>query len=54
MREDRSAGDAEPERETEPQKFQIDGEALWFQKFVKIEAVPGAVDIIVDYEQMMR
>lgn len=29
--------------------FQIDGEPLWFKKFVKIEAVPAAVEVIVDY-----
>ena len=33
--------------------FQIDGEALWFNKFVKMEAVHGAVDVIVNYEEMM-
>ena len=37
-----------------PQKFQIDGECLWFNRFVKIEAIPGAVDIIVNYDEMMQ
>ena len=34
--------------------FQVDGEALWFNDFVKIEAIKGAVDVIVDYQEMMR
>lgn len=34
--------------------FQIDGEALWFDEFAKIEVVPGAVDVLVDYAQMME
>ena len=38
----------------EPQQFQIDGEAMFFSDFVKIEAVPQAVDVIVDYEEMMQ
>ncbi len=38
----------------EPQKYQIDGEPLWFKNFVKLEVVPGAVDVIVNYEEMMR
>lgn len=33
--------------------FQIDGESLWFNKFVKIEAIPGALDLLVNYDEMM-
>lgn len=40
--------------ETEPQMFQIDGEDLWFDDFVKIEVVPGAVDLLVNYKEMMQ
>lgn len=36
-----------------PQLLQIDGENLEFQKFVKIEAVPAALDIIVDSHQVL-
>ena len=34
--------------------FQVDGEALWFTNFVKMEAVPRAVEIIVDYNELMQ
>ena len=37
-----------------PQMFQIDGEALWFNDFVKLEVARNAVDVIVDYQQLMR
>ena len=49
-------GEAVEEKEllTRGQKFQVDGEALRFDKFVKFEAVPGAIDIIVDYGDLMR
>ena len=40
--------------EREPQMFQLDGEALWFNNFVKMEAVPSAVPVIVNYEEMMQ
>ena len=33
--------------------FQIDGECLWFSNFVKLEAIPGAVDLLVNYNEMM-
>ena len=34
-------------------KFQIDGEALTFDEKCTIEVVPGALDIIVDFEEML-
>lgn len=49
----KQTGDAQ-EQGLEPQMFQIDGEALWFTKFVKFEAIPGAVELLVDYEEMMQ
>lgn len=33
--------------------FQVDGESLWFTKFAKLESIPGAIDILVNYEEMM-
>ena len=33
--------------------FQVDGEALWFNDRVSIEVVPDAVDLIVDYQELM-
>ena len=44
----------QPRARTQLTPFQIDGEALWFKDFVKIEAIQGAVEIIVDYKQMME
>ena len=46
--------DLRPVAEMEPQMFQIDGEDLWFNNFVKIEVVPGTVDLLVDYNEMMQ
>jgi len=34
--------------------FQVDGEALWFNDFVKMEAIPSAVPILVDFKEMME
>lgn len=33
--------------------FQVDGEAFWFKDRVSMEVVPEAVDIIVNYQELM-
>ena len=33
--------------------FQVDGEAFLFQDRVTMEVVPEAIDLIVDYQQLM-
>ena len=36
-----------------PQMFQVDGEAFLFNDRVTVEVVPEAIDVIVDYQQLM-
>jgi diacylglycerol kinase family enzyme len=37
-----------------PHIFVIDGEILSFQKFVKFESVPEALEVLVDFDHMMK
>lgn len=37
-----------------PQMFQVDGEGLMFTDFAKIQVVPAALDILVDFNTLMR
>ena len=34
--------------------FQVDGEGMTFKEKCKIEVVPAAIDIVVNYEEIMQ
>lgn len=36
------------------QVFQVDGEPLSFTDFAKIEVIPGAIDLLMDFDTVMR
>ena len=33
--------------------FQVDGEAFWFKEKATMEVAPGALDVIVNYQELM-
>jgi|694.fasta_scaffold126282_3 hypothetical protein len=35
------------------QMFQVDGEALLFNKFITMDVIPEAFEVIVDFEDIM-
>ena len=37
-----------------PQMFQVDGEGLMFTDFAKIQVIPAALDVLVDFNTMMK
>lgn len=44
-----------PKRQTDvPHIFAIDGEPLYFNKFIKYESIPEAIEVLVDYEILME
>ena len=44
-----------PKRPTNvPHLFAVDGEPLHFEKFIKYESIPEALDVLVDFDIMME
>lgn len=42
-----------PEKEEQHNMYQVDGECLAFFDYVRVEAIPGALQVIVDYDRIM-
>jgi hypothetical protein len=40
--------------ENAPHVFAIDGEPLYFKKFLKYDSVPEALDVLVDFDILME
>ena len=45
-----------PKRDTtgQPHVYAIDGEVLYFSKFIKYDTVPGAIEVLVDFDILME
>lgn len=37
-----------------PHIYAIDGEVLYFKKFLKYDTVPGAIEVLVDFDILME